>query len=91
MVLCVNWHAGCKNIYIPDLVSVTKREELKERTVFCYGAHTDTSIFFPCLSPVRLPDLRGGVWLCDRVILETNLGVFAALGMKVQTARSDTK
>lgn len=46
---------------------------------------------FSCLSLVRSPDLRGRGWLCDRGILEINLGVFAALGVEVQTARSDTK
>lgn len=29
-------------MYVPDLGSVTNREELKDRTVFCYGARTRT-------------------------------------------------
>lgn len=67
-----------------------------EKTHLCFVmVHTHTQIPFPpCLSPVRLPELRGVGWGwrgCVTDILEINLGVFAALGVEVQTARSDTK
>lgn len=60
-------------------------------------AHTHTHkqiLYFCYLSLVRLPDFGGGGLgggQCDKDISEMDLGVFAALGLGVQTTRSDRK